>query len=288
MRIVCVQFAPQDGEVKKNTERVDEILRKLAPKDIDLLVLPELAFSVGLTSGPLHAIKGCLETTERSITRAWASLQALKYRCVVSVGYPEAFTPPNNPAVPEYYNSVITVNANGGTIANYRRSILYDKYLDLEGADSFLYKKTSGLGNVAMGIFTPSMKDGYTFADHVLDTQADLVILPMAWPATPDRKDIDMDAVTSWLAALKPIIETQMSREIICVFANRIGSNNKPQYAGTSAVLGITGGQARIKVYGIMTCSGEGLLIVDTTNKPEKWLQLETSNSTQGGSDSPT
>jgi predicted amidohydrolase len=36
----------------KNMERVDAILRKVAPKDIDLLVLPELAFSGKLILRP--------------------------------------------------------------------------------------------------------------------------------------------------------------------------------------------------------------------------------------------
>lgn len=45
MRIACLQFAPQLGDVDQNLNRADAVLSKANPKDIDLLVLPELAFS---------------------------------------------------------------------------------------------------------------------------------------------------------------------------------------------------------------------------------------------------
>lgn len=45
MRIACLQFAPQVGDISNNLDRADAVLRKADPKDIDLLVLPELAFS---------------------------------------------------------------------------------------------------------------------------------------------------------------------------------------------------------------------------------------------------
>jgi hypothetical protein len=45
MRIGCLQFAPQVGDVNNNMNRADAVLSKAAPEDLDLLVLPELAFS---------------------------------------------------------------------------------------------------------------------------------------------------------------------------------------------------------------------------------------------------
>lgn len=45
MRIGCLQFAPQVGDVDNNLNRADEILNRTNPEDLDLLVLPELAFS---------------------------------------------------------------------------------------------------------------------------------------------------------------------------------------------------------------------------------------------------
>ena len=48
MRIACLQFAPQVGRVSDNIARADAILSEADPDDLDgldLLVLPELAFS---------------------------------------------------------------------------------------------------------------------------------------------------------------------------------------------------------------------------------------------------
>lgn len=48
MRIACLQFAPQVGEIDNNLNRADAVLAKANQNDVDtldLLVLPELAFS---------------------------------------------------------------------------------------------------------------------------------------------------------------------------------------------------------------------------------------------------
>lgn len=45
MRIGCLQFAPQVGDVDNNLNRADAVLNRADPKDLDLLVLPELAFT---------------------------------------------------------------------------------------------------------------------------------------------------------------------------------------------------------------------------------------------------
>ncbi len=45
MRIACLQFAPHVGDLKYNISCAEAILEKADPKDLDLLVLPEMAFS---------------------------------------------------------------------------------------------------------------------------------------------------------------------------------------------------------------------------------------------------
>lgn len=54
MRIGCLQFAPQVGDVQNNLSLAEDVLGKVDPQELeslDLLVLPELAFSG--KSGPL-------------------------------------------------------------------------------------------------------------------------------------------------------------------------------------------------------------------------------------------
>jgi predicted amidohydrolase len=48
MKIACLQFAPQVGDIDNNLNRADAVLNKASAEDLadlDLLVLPELAFS---------------------------------------------------------------------------------------------------------------------------------------------------------------------------------------------------------------------------------------------------
>jgi protein N-terminal amidase len=51
MRIGCLQFAPQVGDVDNNLNRADAVLSRANPDDLDVLVLPELAFSGNFPQG---------------------------------------------------------------------------------------------------------------------------------------------------------------------------------------------------------------------------------------------
>jgi protein N-terminal amidase len=102
----------------------------------------------------------------------------LKHDCVVTVGYPEKATVgPNWPTAPEYYNSAITVNREGETIANYRKSFLYytDEKWALEGPDGFFDGEIPGLGNVAMGICKwPTKSFERKIPDSIIQAVADI------------------------------------------------------------------------------------------------------------------
>lgn len=54
MRIGCLQFAPQVGDIENNLNRADAVLSKANPDDLDLLVLPELAFSGMFVHSHVH------------------------------------------------------------------------------------------------------------------------------------------------------------------------------------------------------------------------------------------
>ncbi|TVY84301.1 Protein N-terminal amidase [Lachnellula suecica] len=276
MKIACLQFAPQVGDVDNNLNRADSVLSRANPQDLDLLVLPELAFS-GYNFRSLQHITPFLEPTTAGITSLWARTTALKYNCVVVAGYPEKVdVAPKWPASPEYYNSAITVNSEGETIANYRKSFLYytDETWALEGPSGFYNGEVDGLGSVAMGI---SPWNAWEFAYHVLHKKANLVVLSMAWLTREDArsfsrlpKDPDMETLSYWLARLEPIIRAESVGEVIVVMANRCGTEDDVVYAGTSTVLGINDGE--VKVYGILGRGEKELLVVDTSENPQAKL----------------
>lgn len=45
MRIACLQFAPHVGDIDNNLNRADSVLNRANTEGLDLLVLPELAFT---------------------------------------------------------------------------------------------------------------------------------------------------------------------------------------------------------------------------------------------------
>ncbi|KAI1214735.1 carbon-nitrogen hydrolase [Annulohypoxylon truncatum] len=282
MKIACLQFAPQVGDVDNNLNRADAILNKANPQDLDLLVLPELAVT-GYNFRSLRDISPFLEPTGAGISSVWARTTALKYNCTTIVGYPEKMDVSRQwPTSPEYYNSALMVNQDGDTIGHYRKTHLYytDETWALEGSGFFRGRLPGIKGNVAMGIcmdINPYKFEApwhaFEFAFHVLESNANLVILSMAWLTTEDfgvysskSSEPDLDTLTYWLTRLEPLIRAETEEEIIVIFANRTGVEDNAVYAGTSAVIGIKEGE--VSVYGVLSRGAKELLVVDTDAAP--------------------
>ncbi|KAI1390825.1 carbon-nitrogen hydrolase [Hypoxylon trugodes] len=282
MKIGCLQFAPQVGDVDNNLNRADAIINKANPEDLDILVLPELAVT-GYNFRSLRDISPFLEPTAAGVTSLWARTTALKHNCIVIAGYPEtADVRATWPTSPEYYNASIIVNEDGDTIGHYRKTHLYytDETWALEGS-GFYQGRFPGIDSkVAMGIcmdINPYKFEApwhaFEFAFHALDSGAKLVILSMAWLTTEDlalysskSSEPDLDTLTYWLTRLEPLIRAEDDEEIIVVFANRTGVEDNAVYAGTSAVIGIQGGE--VSVYGVLSRGAKELLVVDTNTPP--------------------
>ncbi|KAG5950904.1 hypothetical protein E4U53_004215 [Claviceps sorghi] len=279
MRIGCLQFAPQVGQVNDNISKADAILDTAHLEHLDLLVLPELAFS-GYNFSSLQHISPHLEHIGSGISSLWAKSTALKYDCIVIAGYPEKIELVDTwPADPEYYNSALIVDADGDVVGNYKKAHLYytDETWALEGPSGFHSQRIPGLGNIALGIcmdlkFEASW-NAFEFSTFALASGARLVIVPMAWltnesPETFNAKpeEPDMQTLMYWIGRLEPIIRVESTQESIIVFANRCGSENQVTYSGTSAVVGIKSGE--VHVYGILGRGQSDLLVVDTSHPP--------------------
>ncbi|KAI6782978.1 uncharacterized protein J7T54_002139 [Emericellopsis cladophorae] len=237
MRIGCLQFAPKLGDVNNNINRADAVLSRADPEDLDLLVLPELAFT-GYNFKSLREISPFLEYSGTGISSLWAKTAALKYDCTVVAGYPEREDLTDRwPADPAYYNSVIGVSPDGESIINYRKSHLYytDETWALEGPDGFYAGRLPGLGRTAIGIcmdmnpykFQTPWED-FEFAQHTLKCGARLVIVSMAWLTQAEAREFtrepqepDMETLMYWISRLEPIIQIKSNQEVFVVFANR-------------------------------------------------------------------
>ncbi|KAK5065267.1 hypothetical protein LTR84_001105 [Exophiala bonariae] len=168
MKIATLQFAPKLGEIAANFSRAESLLmreeREGLLTGIDLLVLPELAFTAepqnirmaggslnhglvvkvrgmeidrftGYNHPSLQAIAPFLEPTAAGPSTKWAARTAKRLKCTVAVGYPEAAEGGNFNTVFDRhitaeegsiaYNSLVFVSSTGDVVAHYRKSFLY-------------------------------------------------------------------------------------------------------------------------------------------------------------------
>ncbi|PYH88192.1 hydrolase, carbon-nitrogen family protein [Aspergillus ellipticus CBS 707.79] len=301
MKIATLQFAPRLGDLEGNIRRANALLQDgkvvqgagigvgldlLKP---DVLILPELALT-GYNFPSLEAIRPFLEPAGHGPSARWARETAARLQCKVCVGYPEIET---DDKVPEglsngretYYNSLLVVDAGGDIILNYRKSFLYytDETWAAEGStergfhqltfhnsgQNSLESQVATSFGICMDINPYKFEAPFTaweFANRVLDSKSQLVILSMAWLTLTEREELaslagqpDMDTFNYWIQRFLPLIRKQMrhdanfdgddssrGKKIVVVFANRAGEEpgaegkNPARYAGTSTILAIT------------------------------------------------
>ncbi|KAL9098530.1 MAG: hypothetical protein Q9163_005829 [Psora crenata] len=302
MRVGVLQFSCRLGQRASNINHVEVLLSENSADSLDLLVLPELAFSG--YNHTLSSIVPLLEPTCAGPTTVWARQTAATYKCIVSVGYPERFTPPA-PRVELgqgrkgdvlAYNSTVTVSPEGEILAHYRKTHLYytDEGWAKEGPEGWLTKALPPLQyhnkevKAAFGIcmdlnpyrFTAPW-DAYEFCTSAVNAQADALVLSMAWLSSLPAAELkarpqtpDLDTFTYWLNRLTPLIEAD--QEVLVVCANRTGEEpgRNPcgqveegvRYAGTSWVGRV--GKGKVHVWGMMGRAEDAFLAVDTEAEP--------------------
>jgi protein N-terminal amidase len=240
-----------------------------------------------------------------------------KYKCYVTVGYPEKASPggtstpapaitsadplnssngaASSPFVPitssiannghtdktHNFNTIVTVSPSGEVLFNYRKSFLYytDETWASEGENDppgFFAGNHPLLGPVAMGIcmdINPykflSKWDEYEFANHVLQSQAQLVIISMAWLTRLSPQELaelplrpDNETLSYWLERFFPIhVNRARDAQVFIVFANRCGIEHGACYAGTSSVVCFREGKGFI--FDILGKREEKCMVID-------------------------
>ncbi|KAJ5665328.1 Carbon-nitrogen hydrolase [Penicillium maclennaniae] len=322
----------------------------------DVLVLPELALT-GYNFPSLDAIKPYLELAGSGPSAAWARETAKRLQCKVCVGYPEiesSSTGTESDQV-KYYNSLLVVDEGGKVIHNYRKNFLYftdDTWAaegnvergfheltfqaqDLTRAQEVLtddihrahsIRVATSFG-ICMDINPYKFEAPYTaweFANRVLDSQSQLVIISMAWLTLLTKEELaalegqpEMDTFNYWLNRFYPLIEKQMqhTRDLDGEDGPKkvepAADDTKPpaRYAGTSAVIAVTqrprsepkgsrvGGQensidvesafdVKILCWDLLGAAEEGICFADTTGDPKMVFGLRSRSGPESKSDS--
>lgn len=109
IRIALVQYDPIFGEVARNICQVDVLLAGLKTGSIDILLLPEMAFT-GYMMDCLEEAHKLAEVPNEAEqpTIDWAKRTSARLQCHTVVGFPEW-----DADSAMLYNSLLLVDANG-------------------------------------------------------------------------------------------------------------------------------------------------------------------------------
>lgn len=294
MKIAVLQFVPLKGNIKGSIAKVEKLIQSLRPGDVDLLVLPELAFA-GYNFSSLDSIKPHLEHAQTGPTGVWAKQTAQRLRSIVTVGYAETTFKESTAAGDSSqenvdrkmnFNSNIAYGPDGSMIAHYRKHFLYmvDESWCVEGSDRFYAGNYPApvSQRVAMGIcmdINPYRFEApwneMEFARHALKSRAELIILSMAWTNTDatieevsdDSSKIqpDWQTLRYWTSRFEPVIMAEKS--VLIVFGNRCGYEENVVYTGTSTIA--RAGYGKFEAWDIAGIGEERLVVADTNTKPQ-------------------
>lgn len=107
----------------------------------------------------------------------------------------------------------------------------------------------------------------YEFAQHVITSNAQLVILSMAWLTRLNKEELqelplrpDNDTFSYWMERFFPL-QNAKGGPVFLVFANRCGVEDEACYAGTSSVISYRDGRGYI--YDMLGKWDEQCMVVD-------------------------
>ncbi|ORY92734.1 carbon-nitrogen hydrolase [Leucosporidium creatinivorum] len=133
LRIACAQLSPVFKDVQASIARADELIASSRSGEIDLLVLPEMAFTGYCFTSP-EDIKPFLEDPSSGPTFRWASSTAVRLQCYVLIGAP-TLSPTHTPssasssstAAPSpAFNSLLLLSPTGALLHTYHKHHLYE------------------------------------------------------------------------------------------------------------------------------------------------------------------
>ncbi|GAN08560.1 conserved hypothetical protein [Mucor ambiguus] len=235
----CCQFDPKWGQVEENMQTASTLLETYKKGDIDILLLPEMAFT-GYVFKDLQEISPFLEDCETGPSVMWAKTQAIRLECFVIVGYPQKTDQCN-------YNSICCVDPKGRLLHTYQKAFLYETDENwAEEGPGFVSTDIEGIGKVGFGIcmdINPYRfkSDFYAceFANYHVQEKTEIILCSMAW--LKSRDDPVSSTIRYWATRLLPLYhKAESGKHTIFVACNRIGSERGSEFAGASCVLDIT------------------------------------------------
>ena len=280
LRVACMQMNPLHNQVQRNCERAFEMLKRRENdlKGLDLLVLPEMAFT-GYHWRDADHIQKVLENGNGR-THKWCKTVAKMLQCVVCCGVPRKVQK-------RRVNSMIVTSPSGKLVEQVDKVHLYESDKTwAEPGDGFKSVQTveglpvSPVGfGICMDINPADFKappEKFEFANFHLQRGSKLLVFTSAWCknhpddqaeafAEKSDQELSRETINAWLSRLRPL----HGKEVIFVCANRVGKEElrllgrdtdlSNQFCGTSCVISLRDQ----KVVKHLSASEEDILVAD-------------------------
>lgn len=222
----ALQFAPTSS-MQENIDQVVELTREAARQGANLIVPPELF------CGPYFCAHQ--DEVEFSRAHAWqthpAVLQLSKLAAELGIVIPVSIFEKSGP---EYFNSLVMLDADGVALGVYRKSHIPDgpgyqeKFYFRPGNTGFRVWKTQH-GNIGAGI---CWDQWFPECARAMVLQgADILVYPTAIGSEP--QDAMLDTAARWRRAMQG---HAVSNVIPIVAANRVGTESGQSFYGTSFI----------------------------------------------------
>ncbi len=232
LSVAALQLAMVKGDIEENIKRVGALVQQAAEAGADIILPPEL-FSD-------HYFCKTQDEAHFALAFAWPEhpavleMQTLAKRLgvVIPVSIFEK-------AGPEYFNSVVMIDADGALLGVYRKSHIPDgpgyqeKFYFRPGDTGFRVWDTLK-GKVGVGICWDQWFPEAARAMALMG--ADVLLYPTAIGAEP--QDASLDTAARWRRAMQG---HAVSNTIPIVAANRVGDEDGQVFYGTSFICDHTG-----------------------------------------------
>lgn len=294
LRVGLVQFDPKVENVEYNIKRVKERIASLEPGSVDLICLPEMAFT-GYVFPTADSILPFVEHPDKSPSRDACAEIAQRLGCYVVAGYPAPTLTPqeskeqagedaSDPAEGTKKsegtarNNAIVVDPNGRVIHEYTKTNMFETDLPwAQPGSGFTTFTTSleSLGTISVAIcmdLNPhppnvwtSVEGPYELADYCIERNVQTLILICAWldsGASPEDTQYDAQTVSYWIARLRPLWYSGSDKYTV-IISNRTGTERGSKFAGSSTVLRSQANKHLPKVLTILGREEEAVRVVD-------------------------
>ncbi|KAG0140645.1 hypothetical protein CROQUDRAFT_726039 [Cronartium quercuum f. sp. fusiforme G11] len=263
--IALLQLEPVFKEPLATIDQAEGLIADLRPGQVDLLMLPELAFA-GYNFQSYQEIEPFVESEIDGISVSWARATATRLNCHVIIGFAQRIQPSKtkpNLIEQKCYNALAIVSNVGELLTVYHKTQLYPAVDPLwaKAGEGFLRidlqigrahdgarEAVKCCVGICMDLSPDKFEapfDAYELSSFVVQQDAEILLCSMAWLDSgpwpnPDQTRSGKSweevsgSINYWAGRCTPMWKKHGQTFVAC---NRVGREQDTVYTGTSCVI---------------------------------------------------